>query len=123
MSHWAQIDENNIVINVVVGSNDAVDEGYQWLVDNIGGQWLQTSYNTSAGKHSQGGTPLRKNFAQIGYSYDEQRDAFIPPKPEPSVTIVKKNPVDWRLNEETCLWDRIVFNDETEEWDYSLITT
>lgn len=121
MAHWAQIDENNIVINVTIGSNDEPDEGYQWLVDNIGGNWIKTSYNTWAGKHKLGGVPLRKNYAGIGFTYDEERDAFIPPKPPTTVTIIKKNPVDWRLNEETCQWDRIVFNDETNEWEYSFI--
>ena len=96
MSHWAQIDENNIVINVTVGSNDEPDEGYQWLIDNIGGRWIKTSINTSGGKHSQGKEPVRYNYAGIGYTYDEMRDAFIPPKPEEH---------EWVLNETTCQWD------------------
>jgi hypothetical protein len=86
MSHWAEIDSNNIVIRVTVGDNNdpAGDEGYQWLIDNIGGIWVKTSYNRN----------IRKNFAGIGYTYDEARDAFIPPKPFNS----------WILNEETCKW-------------------
>jgi len=84
MAHWAEIDENNIVIRVTVGSNDEPDEGYQWLMDNLGGTWIQTSYNNN----------FRKNFAGIGFTYDEGRDAFIPPKPFDS----------WVLDEATCLW-------------------
>jgi hypothetical protein len=76
MAHWAEVDENNIVIQVVVGDNDdpAGDEGYQWLIDNLGGTWIQTSYNGN----------IRKNFAGIGYIYDADKDAFIKPKPYPS---------------------------------------
>lgn len=96
MSHWAQIDENNIVINVTVGNNDEPDEGYQWLLDNIGGRWIQTSVNTSGGEHLLGKEPVRFNYAGIGYTYDETRDAFIPPKPEEH---------EWVLNETTCQWD------------------
>lgn len=104
MAHWAQIDENNKVIQVSVGSNDDPDEGYQWLMDNIGGRWIQTSYNTHAGIHATGGTPLRKNFAGVGYTYDEIKDAFIPPKPEVFTTPAGKT-IDWELNEDTCLWE------------------
>ena len=95
MAHWAELDENNIVTRVLVGSNEDPDEGYQWLIDNLGGTWVKTSYNTQGGVHSLGGTPLRKNYAGIGYSYDTDRDAFIPPKPFNS----------WLLNEDTCLWE------------------
>mgnify|MGYP006278339815 FL=1 len=95
MAHWAELDENNIVTRVLVGSNEDPDEGYQWLIDNLGGTWVKTSYNTQGGVHSLGGTPLRKNYAGIGYSYDATRDAFIPPKPFNS----------WNLNEDTCLWE------------------
>lgn len=105
MAHWAELDENNIVVRVTVGDNNDPDEGYQWLIDNLGGRWVKTSYNTYGGKHKEGGTPFRKNFASIGFTYDEQRDAFIPPKPEVIIypKIGKKR--DWVLNEETCLWD------------------
>lgn len=74
MSHWAELDENNKVIRVLVGDNNDPngDEGYQWLLDNLGGTWIKTSYN---------GT-IRYNFAGIGYSYDPDADAFIAPKPE-----------------------------------------
>lgn len=97
MSHWAQIDENNIVINVLVGNNSYIDEGYQWLIDNIGGRWIQTSINTYAGVHIQGGTPLRKNYAGIGFMYNEELDAFIPPKPENYPSFI--------INEQTGLWE------------------
>lgn len=94
MAHWAEIDENNFVTRVLVGSNDDLDEGYQWLIDNLGGTWVKTSYNTMGGVHTEGGEPLRKNYAGVGYTYDEIKDAFIAPKPFES----------WLLNEETCLW-------------------
>jgi hypothetical protein len=94
MAHWAKI-ENGIVTNITVGSNEDHDEGYQWLVDNIGGTWVKTSYNTRGGVHLLGGEPLRKNYAIIGGTYDESRDAFIAPKPFDS----------WTLNEETCEWN------------------
>lgn len=71
MSHWAEIDENNKVLRVLVGDNDdpAGDEGYSWLLNNLGGNWIKTSYN---GK-------IRYNFAGIGFTYDPIDDAFIPP--------------------------------------------
>lgn len=88
MSHWAELDDNNIVLRVTVGDNNdpAGDEGYQWLIDNLGGTWIKTSYNGN----------IRKNYAGIGYTYDQTRDAFIPPKGNchPEET----------LNEDTCLW-------------------
>ena len=77
MAHFAQLDENNIVINVIVAEQDFIDSG---LVGDPT-RWVQTSYNTSQGEHKLGGTPLRKNYAGIGYTYDAVRDAFIPPKP------------------------------------------
>jgi hypothetical protein len=97
MSHWAEINENNIVTRVLVGNNDDIngDEGYKWLIDNLGGVWKKTSYNTKAGQHKEGGTPFRKNYAGVGFTYDESRDAFIPPKPFDS----------WILDEETCQWN------------------
>lgn len=113
MAHWAKLDETNIVIDVTVGNNDLLDEGYQWLIDNIGGRWIKTSYNTKGGIHLLGGTPLRKNYAGIGFVYDEIRDAFIPPKP---VNIILDNvtyePV---LNEESCLWEFPSLPDEIQE--------
>ena len=91
MSHFAQIDGNNIVTQVIVIEQDVVDTG---LFGNPA-SWIQTSYNTSGGIHTLGGTPLRKNYAGIGYTYDSTRDAFIPPKPYNS----------WVLNETTCLYE------------------
>ena len=85
MSHWAEIDANNIVIRVTVGDNNDPDEGYQWLLDNLGGTWIKTSYNGN----------IRKNYAGVGYYYDEDRDAFISPQPFNS----------WILDEETCKWE------------------
>jgi hypothetical protein len=86
MAHWAEIDENNIVIRVTVGDNNdpAGDEGYKWLIDNLGGTWIKTSYNSN----------IRKNFAGVGFTFDSERDAFIPPKTFNS----------WILNEDTCQW-------------------
>jgi len=107
MAHWAQVDENNKVLQVLVTNNDEPDEGYQWLVDNVGGTWLKTSYNTIAGVHTLGGTPFRKNYAGIGYTYDEQRDAFIAPKPQPFTHPETGKSYDYVLNEETCCWDGI----------------
>lgn len=74
MSSWAEIDENNKVIRVTVGDNNdpAGDEGYQWLIDNLGGTWIKSSYNSK----------IRYNFAAVGYTYDPIDDAFIPPMPE-----------------------------------------
>jgi hypothetical protein len=74
MSHFAEIDKNNKVIRVLVGDNNdpAGDEGYQWLIDNLGGTWIKTSYNNR----------IRFNFAGIGYTYDPIADAFIAPMPE-----------------------------------------
>jgi hypothetical protein len=97
MAHWAEIDENSIVVRVTVGDNNDLDEGYQWLIDNLGGTWIKTSYNTFGGLHKLGGQPLRKNYAGIGFLYDPIKDAFIPPKP----TVEG----DWVLNEESCLWE------------------
>ena len=86
MSTWARIDENNIVINVIRGDNNDPngDEGYQWLVDNLGGTWIQTSFMGA----------IRKNYAGIGYIYDADRDAFIAPEPEGNIGF----------NQETCTW-------------------
>lgn len=100
MAHWAWIDENNLVTRVSVGDNNAPDEGYQWLLDNIGGTFIKTSYNTHGGIHTLGGTPLRKNYAGIGYLYDPIRDAFIAPKP-----IVEGK--EFVLNEDTCQWEEV----------------
>ena len=104
MAHWAEIDENNVVTRVLVGDNNdpAGDEGYQWLIDHLGGTWVKTSYNSVGGKRRNPETGemteevgFRKNYAGIGYTFDAGRDAFIPPKPFNS----------WILDEDTCLWN------------------
>jgi hypothetical protein len=89
MSHWAEIDNSNTVLRVLVGDNadPAGDEGYQWLLDNLGGTWIKTSYNAT----------IRKNYAGVGFQYDSERDAFIPPKPE-------CHPDAITFDEATCLW-------------------
>lgn len=94
MAHFAQVNEQNIVTQVLVTLDTLPNEGADWLVENFGGTWIKTSYNTYAGQHATGSTPLRKNFAGIGYSYDPAADAFIPPKPAD----------DWTLDLETYKW-------------------
>ena len=105
MSHWAEIDKDNKVIRVLVGDNNdpTGDEGYQWLIDNLGGDWIKTSYNNR----------IRKQFAGIGYTYDAINDVFISPKPFASWTL--DNNFDWqpptprpdglyRWDEDTLSW-------------------
>lgn len=115
MAHWAELDENNVVLRVTVGDNNDPngDEGYKWLIDNLGGRWVKTSYNSRAGKRINPETNeltdepgFRKNYAGIGYTYDEGRDAFIPPKPA-DYTDSEGNVWTFVLNEETCLWDTV----------------
>lgn len=89
MAHFAKV-ENGIVTEVLVIEQDVIDTG----AFGDPSLWVQTSYNTHGGVHPEG-RPLRKNYAGIGYTYDAERDAFIPPQPFPS----------WTLNEDTCLWD------------------
>lgn len=98
MAHFAEIDDTNTVLRVLVVPDDQEHRGHEFLaVDlGLGGTWLQTSYNTQAGVHANGGTPFRKNFAGIGYTYDPVRDAFIPPQPDPTFI----------LNEDTCQWEQ-----------------
>ena len=117
MSHFAHVDGNNIVTQVIVAEQDFINSGA------VGdpSSWIQTSYNTYAGQHKNGGTPLRKNYAGIGYSYDAGRDAFIPPKPFNS----------WTLDETTCLWEAPTpyptdgkiynWNENTLSWDEVVI--
>lgn len=88
MAHFCKV-VNGIVTQVIV----AEPEFFDTFVDSSPGQWIQTSYNTHGGQHPEN-RPLRKNFAGIGFTYDAERDAFIPPKPEG----------DYALDEETCLW-------------------
>jgi hypothetical protein len=97
MAHFAEIDQDNKVVRVLVVSDEQEHRGQEFLADdlNLGGTWLKTSYNTRGGVHVNGGTPFRKNYAGIGMTYDPQRDAFIPPQPDPT----------WTFNEQTCLWE------------------
>ena len=90
MAHFAKV-VDNIVVQVIV----AEPEFFESFVDNSPGTWIQTSYNTYGGIHNNGGTPLRKNYAGIGFTYDQKLDAFIPPRPYNS----------WTLNVESCLWE------------------
>lgn len=94
MAHFAKLDENNIVTFITVGREE--DNGKEVeLSTRTGDVYKQTSYNTRGGVHLLNGTPFRKNYAGIGYTFDSERDAFIPPKPYDS----------WTLDEETCLWN------------------
>ena len=129
MAHFAKLGTGNIVEQIVVVSNNvAISEqaGIDFLNNlyNSRDVWKQTSYNTKGGVHLNGETPFRKNYAGVGYTYDQTRDAFIPPKPFNS----------WTLNETTCLWDPPIakpelteeqinnnnyysWNEETQQWD------
>tara|TARA_Y100000588_G_scaffold385128_1_gene477773 strand:+ start:74 stop:472 length:399 start_codon:yes stop_codon:yes gene_type:complete len=103
MAHFVELDDDNKVIRGIVVNNadtadaDGVEDesiGIAFCRKLLGGAWKRTSYNTRGGEHSVGGTPFRKNYAGKGYTYDEDRDAFIPPKPFDS----------WVLDEDTCQW-------------------
>jgi hypothetical protein len=119
MAHYAFLDANNIVTEVIPGKDEGED-GVDWEqhYGEFRGQICKrTSYNTVGGVHTSGGTPYRKNYAGIGYTYDEQRDAFIPPKPYTS----------WILNEDSCLWESPIpmptdgqmysWNEDNQAWD------
>ena len=121
MAHFAKLGTGNVVETVVVVHNDvAITEqaGVDFLnnIHKTNDVWKQTSYNTFGGVHKLDGTPFRKNYAGKGYTYDEARDAFIPPKPYDS----------WILNEDACLWEAPVaypddgkdykWNEETTSW-------
>ena len=108
MAHYAKVNKG-IVETVIV----AEAEFFDTFVDDSPGKWIQTSYNTFGGEHALGGTPLRKNFAGIGFTYDETKDAFIPPKQFSS----------WTLNETTCLWEPPMprpSDGKTYRWDEDL---
>ena len=127
MASFAKIGLNNKVIEVVSVSNESLKDANNIEREELGVEllkeltywpiWKQTSYNTLAGQHLLGGTSFRKNHAAIGYTYDEDRDAFIPLKPYAS----------WILNEETCQWEAPIalpdtenkynWNEETQQWD------
>jgi hypothetical protein len=116
MAHYAFLDSNNIVTEVIVGKEEGED-GVDWEAHYAafrGQTCKRTSYNTHGGVHSGGGTPFRKNYAGIGYSYNSIRDAFIPPKPFAS----------WTLNEETCLWEApVAYPDDGGLYQWDEITT
>jgi hypothetical protein len=129
MAHFAKLGTGNIIQRVEIVSNDIAtteQAGVDFLNNLYGSRdvWKQTSYNTIGGVHKLGGTPFRKNYAGVGYKYDQTRDAFIPPKPFNS----------WTLNETTCLWEAPVakpeltqeqidnnnyysWNEENQTWD------
>jgi hypothetical protein len=112
MAHYAKVN-GGIVEQVIV----AEAEFFDTFVDSSAGAWIQTSYNTHGGVHSDGGTPLRKNYAGIGMTYDAERDAFYSPQPYPS----------WTLNDDSCIWEaptayptdgeRYVWNESNTSWD------
>jgi hypothetical protein len=106
MSHWAEIDNENKVLRVLVGDNNdpAGDEGYQWLIDNLGGTWIKTSYNNK----------IRKQFAGIGFTYDAINDVFIRPQPFTSWTLDEN--FDWqppKSKPKNGLW---FWNEELGDW-------
>ena len=111
MANYAKV-ENNTVTQVIVAEADFFDT----FVDTSPGEWIQTSYNTHGGVHSNDETPLRKNYAGIGFTYDSTRDAFIPPQPYNS----------WTLNEDTCQYEAptpyptdglmYTWNEDTTSW-------
>ena len=122
MAHFAKLGIGNKVEKVETISNDiaTTEQAGVDFLNNLYGTndvWKQTSYNTRGGEHILGGTPFRKNYAGIGYKYDQYKDAFIPPKPFNS----------WTLNETTCLWEapvalpdtenRYNWNEENQTWD------
>jgi hypothetical protein len=105
VSHWAEVDSNNKVIRVLVGDNNdpAGDEGYQWLIDNLGGTWIKTSYNSK----------IRGTYAGIGYTYNPDEDIFVTPQPYPSwiregsfwnPPTPRPEGMNWYWDEETLTW-------------------
>jgi hypothetical protein len=117
MAHYAFLDKNNTVVEVIVGKdeNEGIHDWEFYYGSKRGMKCVRTSYNTIGGVHSEGGNPFRKNFAGIGYVYDEQRDAFVPPQPYSS----------WILNEETCIWESPVSRPEDLDniylWDEEIL--
>ena len=122
MAHFAKLGTGNIIETVQIVSNDiaTTEQAGMDFLNNLHGSrdvWKQTSYNTIGGEHKLGGTPFRKNYATVGYTYDQTRDAFIPPKPYNS----------WILNETTCQWEApvqyptdnqdYIWNETSQTWD------
>ena len=114
MAHFAKLDENNIVTQVIVVSNEIAtsENAGVTFINNLyktSDTWKQTSYNTVKNTHSLGGTPFRKNYACIGYTYDASKDAFIPPKPFDG----------WVLDETTCWWEApVAYPSDGKEYDW-----
>jgi len=105
MAHFAKV-RNRTVTNVIVADQDFVDS----YIDHEPGKWVQTSYNTRGGVHTEGGTPLRKNFASIGGVYDSERDAFYIQQPYSS----------WTLNESTCQWEPpVAYPDDDKKYEWN----
>lgn len=117
MAHFAELDENNIILRVIVVADEHEEDGENWCNSFVDGTWKQTSYNTHRNMHSGEKPPLRKNYAGIGFHYDAQLDGFIPPKPYSS----------WILDEEEGQWGSpvprptddawYVWNEATLSWD------
>ena len=134
MAYFAEIDVFNIVTQVIkLNDEDTQDSdgnevesiGAEYLHNGLGGTWVRTSYNTNGGIHSDGGTPFRKNYAGIGFTYDSKKDVFYSPQPFPS----------WKLGESSCIWKPPVpcpyqyesdggeeyqgytWNEDTQSWD------
>lgn len=116
MAHWAEIDADNKVLRVVVTDNTLPDEGYQWLIDNLGGRWIKTSYNTYRREHLTGGTPLRAFYAGIGFTYNQEHDEFVPPSPFKS-WIYDWNAMEWNapipMPNSVGLWE---WDEEGQQW-------
>jgi hypothetical protein len=111
MAHFAKV-VNNIVEQVIVAEQDFIDSGAVGNPEN----WIQTSYNTYGGVHKLGGTPFRKNFAGVGFTYNIEKDAFIPPKPLEYES--------WILNEEKCIWEppiKMPSDGKSYYWDEELL--
>jgi hypothetical protein len=105
MAHFAKV-VDGLVTQVIV----AEPEFFATFIDTSPGEWIQTSYNTYGGVHATGGTPLRKNYAGVGFAYDQRRDAFIPPQPFAS----------WGLNEDTCLWEApVAYPDDGKQYKWN----
>ena len=120
MAHFAKINTDNIVVEViVVNDNELLVDGTESEAQGINFlnslfntkfNWKQTSYNTAANSHKLGGTPLRKNYAGMGYTYDADKDAFIAPKPYAS----------WTLDNDTCIWEApVAYPDDGEKYVWS----
>lgn len=109
MAHFAKVVDGKVTQVIV-----AEPEFFETFVDSSPGEWIQTSYNTRGGEHTQGGTPLRKNYAGIGFTYDRTRDAFIPPQPYAS----------WTLDEDTCLWNApVAYPEDGKRYTWDEVTT